>query len=57
MGKTGKSYSGAGGQPFSFQGPEDHSVEERAMGRELLAAVAGLICVLAILGWAFTLVS
>lgn len=58
MGKLGKSYSGAGGRAYSFYDPDASSpVEERAMRRELLAAIAGLICVLGIVGWALTLVS
>ena len=55
MGKLGKSYSGAGGRPFSFQAPEERNVEERAMRGELAAAVVGVICVLGVIGWALTL--
>ena len=58
MGKVGKMYAGAGGRPISFYASESLSqAEERAITRELYAALAGLIGVLGFVGWAMTLVA
>ena len=62
MGKIGSSYPGAGGkiqQPSSSALAQFDAarspIEEKAMRREFLAAVLGLIGVVALIGWALTL--
>lgn len=62
MGKIGKTYAGAGGCVLSGR-PEmmrfsDRSLgdpEQRTLRHQVTAAVVWLICVLGLIGWAFTL--
>ncbi len=64
MGKIGKTYAGAGGCVLANRRPAVQLLErpladtrERAMRHQITAAVGWLICVLALIGWAFTLKS